>query len=124
VGWPHQKISLRVRELCEQHGIAYRVPRPVIPGEKRALNKRVVETLARRLYDLEIENAPSSRQWAYRKAAWAIEDLEQELGLLHRTMGRKGLESIPGVGPEMAKEIEGLILKNLPQVTGDILVKS
>jgi DNA repair photolyase len=109
VGWPHQQIALRVKEFCEYHGISYRVPRPIIPGEKRALNKRVVEALAKMLYDLEIQGAPNYRQWAYRKAAWAIEDLEQDAGLIYRTMGLRGLESIPGVGPGMGKEVEKLI---------------
>jgi DNA repair photolyase len=113
-GWSGQKIALRVRELCVKYGLSYRVPRPIIPGEKRALNKRVVEALARKLYDLEIANAPGYRQWAYRKAAWAVEDLEQDVGLVYRTMGLKGLESIPEVGPALAKEIEGLIVQNLP----------
>jgi len=35
--------------------------------------------------------------WAYRKAAWAIEDL-QDIGLIHRRMGRKDLESIGMLG--------------------------
>jgi hypothetical protein len=118
VGWPHNRIARRVRALCEAHGLSYRVPRPVIPGEKRALNKRVVEALARQLYSLEIEEAPKYRQWAVRKAAWAIEDLEQDLGLIYRMMGLKGLESIPDVGAGMAKEVEGLILQYLPQATG------
>jgi DNA polymerase/3'-5' exonuclease PolX len=45
----------------------------------------------------------------YRKAAWAIEDTPQDLGLIYRSMGRKGLESIENVGPSMAKVIEALL---------------
>ncbi len=110
VGWPHNRIAQRVKELCEKQGISHRVPRPVIPGEKRALNKRVVEALAITLYDLEISEAPNYRQWAYRKAAWAIEDLEQDVGLIYRRMGLKGLESIANVGSTMGKEVERLLL--------------
>jgi len=46
---------------------------------------------------------------AYRKAAWAIEDLEQDVGLIYRRMGRKGLEGIENVGPRLADAIEGLL---------------
>jgi len=49
--------------------------------------------------------------WAYRKAAWAIEDLEQDLGLIYRQMGRKGLESIENVGPRLAEVVESLLVK-------------
>ena len=60
--------------------------------------------------------------WAYRTAAWAIEDLpalpahqgrpgEQDVGLIYRQMGplREGLEGIDNVGPRPAAAIEGLL---------------
>jgi DNA polymerase/3'-5' exonuclease PolX len=47
--------------------------------------------------------------WAYRKAAWAIEDTEQDLGLIYQAMGRKGLESIENVGPRLAEVVEDLL---------------
>ena len=42
-------------------------------------------------------------------AAWAIEDLEQDVGLIYRQMGRKGLEGIENVGPRLAEVVEDLI---------------
>jgi DNA repair photolyase len=110
-GDPHA-VGRRVRELCQRYGISDRMPRPIIPGDKRALNKRIVEALANQCYWMELDNAPGQRVWAYRKAAWAIEDLQQEVGLVHRTMGRKGLESIENVGPRMAEVIEGLLAES------------
>ena len=47
--------------------------------------------------------------WAYRKAAWAIEDLEQDVGLVYGQMGRKGLESIDSVEPRLAAVVENLL---------------
>ncbi len=91
------KVGLSIRESCRQAGISDRIPRPIIPGEKRALNKRIVEQLANQVHALELENAPAPRIWTYRKAAWAVEDLEQDIGLVYRTMGLKGLESIPNI---------------------------
>jgi len=54
---------------------------------------------------MELQNAASQRVWAYRKAAWAIEDLEQDVGLIYAQMGLNGLKSIPNVGPRLAQEI-------------------
>jgi DNA repair photolyase len=108
--WPWLKIGLQIRDLCRQAGIADRMPRPVIPGDKRALNKRVVEALANDIYAMELHGEAAQRVWAYRKAAWAIEDLEQDVGLVYKTMGRKGLQSIENVGPAIAAEVEHLIL--------------
>ncbi|MBM3122394.1 MAG: hypothetical protein FJZ97_09460, partial [Chloroflexi bacterium] len=92
----NRRLGVRVRELCQRFGIADRIPRPIIPGDRRALNKRVSERLANQAYSLELEAAPNHRVWAYRKAAWAIEELEQEIGLVYRTMGLRGVQAIPG----------------------------
>ncbi len=102
-------IALRLRELCEQYGISDRMPRPIIPGDKRTLNKLIVEALANQTYYMELNSEPQHRVWAYRKAAWAIEDTPQDLGLIYRQMGAKGLESIGNVGPKLAQVVEGLI---------------
>jgi DNA repair photolyase len=107
-GW--REIGLRIRDACTKYDVLDRMPRPIIPGEKRALNKCVVEKLANKVYDLELENAPDYRVWSYRKAAWAIEGLEQDIGLLYRTMGLMGLQSIPDVGEKLGSDIEDWIV--------------
>ncbi len=108
--WP--VTGRRIRALCREAGIADRMPRPIIPGEKRSLNKRVVETLANRAHELELAEAPAQRVWDHRKAAWAVEDTEQDIGLVYRTMGLRGLQNIRDVGPEMAEELARLL--NIP----------
>ena len=68
--------------------------------------------MANQAYELELDEAPAQRVWAYRKAAWAVEDTEQDIGLVYRTMGLRGLQSIRDVGPEMAEELARLL--NIP----------
>ncbi len=99
-------VARRIAEFCDRYGIRDRMPRPVIPGEKREFNKRLVEKLADRAYLLEITQQPDSRVWAYRRAAWAVEDLEQDVRLVYQRMGRKGLEQIPGLSGVIIGEIE------------------
>jgi DNA repair photolyase len=108
-GW-HAKARL-VRKLCERYGIRDRVPRPIIPGDKRAANKRIVEILAEHCYALEISDAPDPQMWDYRKAAWAVEDLEQDIRLIYSQMGSGGLQSIPGLSLELAIYVEKLLLE-------------
>jgi DNA repair photolyase len=103
--------ALRIRELCARYNIADRVPRPIIPTDKRALNKRIVETLANQVYSLELERKPAALVWDYRKAAWAIEDLEQDVRLIYRQMGLKGLQSIPGLAPTLARWVESQVMQ-------------
>jgi len=108
-GYDHRRLGRRVRELCEQHGLTDRIPRPILPADKRAGNKRIVEHLANRLYAMDLDGEASHRVWAYRKAAWAVEDLDQDVSRVYRTMGLRGLESIEGIGPSMARVVEGLL---------------
>ena len=105
-----RSIGQQVRELCKRYGIRDRMPRPIIQGDKRQANRRIVERLAERIYEMELSGESSQRIWAYRKAAWSIEDLEQDIGLIYRMMGVKGLQAIPGVGQSLAKVVEDLIL--------------
>lgn len=109
-GTDWRKTALRVREACEKHGIRDRMRRPIVTGEKRALNKRVVEFLAEQLHEMELNAEPDHRLWAYRKAAWAVEDMAEEIGLVYRTMSLKGLQAIPDIG-QMASVVEGLLAK-------------
>jgi DNA repair photolyase len=105
---PHD-LARRVRAACQRHGLPDRMPRPLIPGEKRARNKRLVELLANEAYTLELDGAPESQVWERRKAAWALEDLEQDVGLILSSLGSRGLESIPGISPDMAAWISGRV---------------
>jgi len=103
--------ALLVREMCEKYGIRDRMPRPIFTGEKRALNKKAVEYLAEKLYAMELNRSPDHKMWPFRKAAWSVEDLTQDIGLVYKQMGLKGLESIQHVGPEIGKIIEQIIIK-------------
>jgi response regulator of citrate/malate metabolism len=49
------------------------------------------------------------RRTVARYRRWAIEDLEQDVGLVYGQMGRKGLESIENVGPRLAELVEKLL---------------
>jgi DNA repair photolyase len=118
-GWSWPNVGRRIRRFCQEAGIADRIPRPIINGDKRALNKKVVESLANEVYTLELEGAPAQRIWAYRKAAWAIEDVEQDVGLVYRTMGLRGLRSIENVGPSMAHTVERLITAGSGEPVGN-----
>jgi len=104
-----RRLARRVRELCARYGLSDRIPRPIIPGDKYSLNRRVAERLANHAYGVEIDAGPTNRVWTYRKAAWAIEEMEQDIGLVYRTMGLRGLQAIPAVGAMLSSEVESLV---------------
>jgi DNA repair photolyase len=98
------QLGLQVRELCERYGILDRLPRYVEPGPL-AINQRLAEQLFLRVYDLELEQASSYRIWAYRKAAWAVDEWPESLSDIYAKNGEVGLQGLPGVGASIAQEI-------------------
>jgi DNA polymerase/3'-5' exonuclease PolX len=69
----------------------------------------VIELLTERLYEMELNAEPDHRLWMYCKAAWEIEDMAEDIGLVYRAMGLKGLQAIPGVGQPMETVVEGML---------------
>jgi DNA repair photolyase len=98
------RVGLVIRGLCARHGILDRMPRHVAPGPL-AINKRIAERLFLRTYDLELEQAEDYRIWAYRKAAWAVDEWPESVAALYEAQGETGLRELPGIGRSLAGEI-------------------
>jgi DNA repair photolyase len=100
------RLGLKVQELCARHGLLDRMPRYIAPGPL-AVNKRVAERLFLKTYDLELEQAKGYRIWAYRKAAWTVDELPQSIAEIDQARGEAGLRELPGIGKRLASEISG-----------------
>jgi hypothetical protein len=98
------RLGLLIRELCARHGILDRMPRYIAPGPL-AVNKRIAERLFLKTYDLELEQAKEYRLWAYRKAAWTVDELGESIGDVYAAKGEAGLRELPGVGKSIAAQI-------------------
>jgi len=105
-GTYNARLGLLVRELCARHGLLDRMPRYVAPGPL-AVNKRIAERLFLKTYDLELEQAQEYRIWAYRKAAWAVDEWPESVAELYESRGEAGLRELPGVGKSIAGRIAG-----------------
>jgi hypothetical protein len=105
------KLGLMVRELCARHGLNDRMPRYIASGPL-AINKQIAEKLFLKTYDLELELAQPYRIWAYRKAAWTIDEWPESVAEIYRHQGEEGLQKLPGIGKGLAAEIgKGLLSK-------------
>jgi DNA polymerase/3'-5' exonuclease PolX len=82
------------------------MPRYVVPGSL-AENKRIAERLFLRTYDLELEQASSYSIWAYRKAAWAVDEWPESVADIYKRHGEPGLRELPAIGEKLAGEIGG-----------------
>jgi len=97
-------LGRRVRALCEKHGLADRMERWIEPGSL-GVNRRVAERLFRRVYDLELEEANERRVWAYRRAAWTVDELTTSIEELYETQGLEGLMALSGIGQRLSRLI-------------------
>jgi len=100
------RLGYLVRDLCARHGLLDRMPRYVKPGPL-ATNKRIAEKLFLKTYDLELEQADDYRIWAYRKAAWTVDEWPESILDVYHAQGESGLRELPGLGKSMAAEIAG-----------------
>ena len=100
------RLGLLIRELCARHGLLDHMPRYVAPGPL-AINKRVAERLFLKTYDLELEEAEDYRIWAYRKAAWTVDEWPESIATIYEAQGEVGLRKLPGIGKRLAEQIGG-----------------
>ena len=98
------RLGLLVRELCAKHGLLDRMPRYIAPGAL-AVNKRIAERLFLKTYDLELEMAKDYHIWAYRKAAWTVDELHESVDKIYRVREETGLRELPGIGKSIAGQI-------------------
>lgn len=98
------RLGLTVRELCGRYGLKDHMPRYITSGPL-AVNKCIAERLFLKTYDLELEQADGYRIWAYRRAAWTVDEWPQSIVGLYDARGEAGLRELPGIGKGMAGEI-------------------
>jgi len=98
------RLGLVVRELCARHGLLDRMPRHVAPGPL-AVNKRIAERLFLKTYDLELEEAKEYRIWAYRKAAWTVDEWPESIAGIYEAKGEAGLRELSGIGKSLSGQI-------------------
>jgi hypothetical protein len=111
------RLGLLIRELCARHGLLDRMPRYVAPGPLAA-NKRVAERLFLRTYDLELEEAGDHRIWAYRKAAWTVDEWPESVAAIYEARGEAGLRELPGIGKRLAAHIGGWLEEDKKETLG------
>jgi hypothetical protein len=96
-----------VRKYCEQYGLDFFIRRPVahFPSSIQ-VNKRLAGTLYLRARELQLSGGNSYKEWAYRKAAWATDELETSLEEIWASQGMLGLRHIEGIGRSIGAELD------------------
>jgi DNA polymerase/3'-5' exonuclease PolX len=72
-------------------------------------NSAIAKQLRNHARQLEIEGGNLLRVRAYRRAAQMIVELDEQMTEILDRSGRRGLQSLPSIGPGIARVIERLI---------------
>ena len=97
-------LGLLIRALCARHDLRDRLPRYIPPGPL-GVNKRIAERLFLKTYELELEQAKGYRIWAYRKAAWAVDEHQESVADTYTARGEAGLRELDGIGKSIGGHI-------------------
>ncbi len=100
------KIHQSTLKYCQKYGLTPYIPRPaeIYPKELQ-INKRVAERFYLEARELQISGQESHREWAYRKAAWSLDDLKEGIKDIFQKRGIKGLLEIEGIGKSLTNRI-------------------
>jgi DNA repair photolyase len=101
-----RKIHDSVVKYCQRFELTPYIPRPVeIYSKELQINKRIAERFYLEARELQLLGQDGHREWAYRKAAWAIDDLKEGIERIFQERGIEGLLEIKAVGKGLAKHI-------------------
>jgi DNA polymerase/3'-5' exonuclease PolX len=73
-------------------------------------NNTVACRLLEHARELDAEGGNLLRVRAYRIAAQTIAELDEPVATFFEAAGRRGLRTLPGIGPHLARAIESLLL--------------
>ena len=108
------KIHKTVLKYCNKYSIPNYINRPInfFPSEIQ-INKKVSEKLFLKAREIQMEGGDKFKEWAYRKAAWEIDELNDNILDIYNNEGRNGLLLLKGVGKSIALEIEKILISNI-----------
>ena len=103
----YQEIHKKISRLCERYEILNYIQRPTkfYPQNVR-LNKEIASVLYLKARELQLSGENLYKEWAYRKAAWSIDELKENIGEIYEKKGEKDLLEIPFIGRKLAEEIK------------------
>lgn len=107
------QVHEKVLEYCQKYKLTPHIPRPVnFYPKKLQVNKKTAEKFYLKAREMQMSGKGGHREWAYRKAAWALDDLEESIEKIYRDKGISGVMEIKGIGKSLANKIENFLIKN------------
>lgn len=99
-----------VLKYCQKYELSHYIPRPMSYYPKKLqMNKKIAEIFYLKARELQLSGKGGFKDWAYRKAAWGLDHLEENIETIYQTKGLVGVMQIPGIGNSLAKQIESFL---------------
>ena len=107
----HEKqVHQTVLKYCQKYNLSAYIPRPTnFYPEKLRVNKEIAEKFYLKARELQFSGQDKYKEWAYRKAAWSLDDLRESVEDILQRKGMDGLARIEGIGKNLAKQIEEFV---------------
>ncbi len=101
------QVHKQVLKYCKKYDIIPYIPRPVnFFPEELQFNKEIAGKFYLNARELQMSGSGGYKEWAYRKAAWAIDDLKENIEKIYQDKGIDGIMQIKGIGKKLANKIE------------------
>jgi len=95
-----------VRKYCHKYGLLNYIPRPVsYYPQKIRLNKKIAGIFYVKARENQLSKGPKYREWAYRKAAWSLDELTDSVCDIYKQYGFEGIMEINNIGQEIGEQI-------------------
>jgi DNA repair photolyase len=96
-----------VLKYCQNYELLHYIPRPIsYYPDKTQMNKKIAEEFYLKARELQLSGKGGFKEWAYRKAAWSLDQLEENIETIYQKNGLKGVMKIPNIGDSLAKQIK------------------
>lgn len=108
------RVHQSVAKYCKKYGLTPYIPRPIkIYPDELQVNKKIAEIFYLKARELQLLGGEVYREWAYRKAAWSLDELEESVKTIFQKQGADGIRRIKGIGRSLAGEIEEFLTKTV-----------
>ena len=101
-----------IAKYCEKHKLTPYIPRPMqIYPKELQINRKLAEKFYFEARELQFSSQGGYREWAYRKAAWSLDDLGESVEEIFQERGINGIMKIKGIGKRLAKQVQEFLKK-------------
>lgn len=102
----YAKIHEIIVKYTEDKKLLSTIPRPInfYPKELQ-INKRIAERFYLKAREMQLTNQGGFKEWAYRKGAWALDDLNEGVDKIYKKEGKEGIFDIENIGKSLGTQI-------------------